>query len=494
VVQQAMCIILEAIYEPTFNMHSHGFRPNKSCHTALKEMRSYWTGMKWCIEGDIKGCYDNISHKILVDILRRKIQDERFLNLLWRLMRAGAMVDDTFVRTDLGVPQGSIVSPILANIYLNEFDQFLEKIALVVNTPQKRRKRDYVANKVEYALRKARKQNNSTTSSLEIKRQRELYKLARSIPGYDPFDPNFLRFKFIRYADDWVVGVIGPVSLVRTIYSLVEEFLRVELKLELSKDKSHITYMPSGKVEFLGYRVQSGKSSTYSVNPDVKRKSVGWQIRLFAPTEKLVEKLYENNFCTKQGRGVCTQGWIVYPDDIIISRYNSIIRGLRNYYAPADNFTTTFDRLQYIIKFSCAHTLAAKHKSRVSIQIAKLNLMLENNEKGRLDIPRPKKDINNFKIKVVDMNKVFNSYAARTSTLSATKCIICDSSEGLEMHHLKHLRKDNVALEDNYFRAVMQRMNRKQVTVCRKCHMDIHRGIYDGQSLRLLSERKGDLT
>ena len=198
--------------------------------------------------------------------------------------------------------------------------------------------------------------------------------------------------------------------------------------------------------------------------------------------DKIIRNLYEKNFCNLYGKGCRKKGWIKYPDEVIIIKYNYIIRGLRNYYSPADNLGTSMNRLQYILKYSCAHTLASKHRTRISTQQKRLKSL-------GLDIKYSKLNPWNFKGTSLTPNKLLYSYVNRTKILTATNCIICESQDNLEVHHLKALRKDGVNLQDKYFRAVMQRMNRKQIAVCRKCHQDIHNGVYNGVSLKIL-ERK----
>lgn len=127
-VQEAIRMILEAIYEPIFSIYSHGFRPGRSCHTALAMIKHEFTGAKWFIEGDIKGCFDNIDHSTLIGVLNRKIKDARFLNLIRMFLKSGYMEDWDFHETYSGCPQGGIISPILANVYLNELDRYITQL------------------------------------------------------------------------------------------------------------------------------------------------------------------------------------------------------------------------------------------------------------------------------------------------------------------------------------------------------------------------------
>ena len=126
--QEVIRKFLEAIYEPTFSDFSHGFRPYRSCHTALKQAKVYFTGATYFIEGDIKGCFDNIDHKKLIEILERKIKDSRFINIIRQFLKAGYLEDFKYHETYSGTPQGGILSPILANIYLNELDKKILEI------------------------------------------------------------------------------------------------------------------------------------------------------------------------------------------------------------------------------------------------------------------------------------------------------------------------------------------------------------------------------
>jgi group II intron reverse transcriptase/maturase len=126
-VQEIVRMELEAIYEPTFSNRSHGFRPNRSCHTALDQLQKTFSGVKWFIEGDIKGFFDNIDHAVLIGILRRRIHDEYFIALMWKFLKAGYLENWVYHKTYSGTPQGSVISPILSNIYLNELDRYMER-------------------------------------------------------------------------------------------------------------------------------------------------------------------------------------------------------------------------------------------------------------------------------------------------------------------------------------------------------------------------------
>lgn len=256
-VQEVTRTILEAIYEGHFESTSHGFRPFKSCHTALISIKKTFTGMRWFIEGDIKGFFDNIHHATLIDILRMRIADERFIRLIWKFLRAGYLEEWYFNKTYSGTPQGGIVSPILANIYLDQFDKYMKEYATLFDKGESRKIRNEYMNLNMRTVnrRKKRKATEDPVEAAALDAEiKQLQKQLRSMPVRDEMDENYRRLKYVRYADDFLIGVIGSKQECERIKEDITNYMRDRLKLELSAEKTLITHARE-EAKFLGYRI-----------------------------------------------------------------------------------------------------------------------------------------------------------------------------------------------------------------------------------------------
>ena len=240
-VQEVLRMILEAVYEPTFSDFSHGFRPHRDCHTALKSLKKEFTGVSWFIEGDIKGCFDNIDHKVLVGIISSKIKDARLIKLIWKFLKAGYMEDWKYHTTYSGCPQGGIISPLLSNIYLNELDKFAEKVAKAFYKPRDRvRTPEYakIQCKKDYAQKLLKTATGQKKVEL-LKRVKSLKSELRKVPCSSKTDKVM---KYIRYADDFIIGVKGDKSDCEHIKRQFSDFISEHLKMELSEEKTLITH------------------------------------------------------------------------------------------------------------------------------------------------------------------------------------------------------------------------------------------------------------
>src|SRR5438067_1708830 len=246
--QEVIRLILEAYFEPQFSDHSHGFRPERGCHTALREIYHQWVGTAWFIEGDISQCFDKLDHELLLTEISGHIHDGRFINLLRELVGAGYMEDWTFNQTLSGVPQGGIVSPILSNILLNKLDTFVETELIPRYTKGVKRRAN-----LEYARLLANSHHHRKQGDTE--KAEQLRRKAQAMPSKDVNDPDYRRLKYVRYADDFLLGFNGPTTEAEEIKQSLREYQREKLKLELSEEKTLITHARSEAARFLGYEV-----------------------------------------------------------------------------------------------------------------------------------------------------------------------------------------------------------------------------------------------
>jgi group II intron reverse transcriptase/maturase len=478
IVKKAIALIMENIYEPTFATHNHGFRPGKNCHTALREFRKEWGGIKWVMKGKIAGCYENIDHYTLTKILRRKIKDEHFIQLIWKLIQPGVEKNKGLEKTQTGTPEEEMLYHILSNIYLHELDKYLlatsHEMSIANNVSSKRMNTDYknIQYKI-YSLKTEIIKKKTIKATLTEDRIKKLTKKLRTIASKAPMDPEYKKLLFIRYADKWIIGIIGEKEEATKLRTKVENYLKDHLKLRLSTEKSKITYIKKRVVQFLGYELHTVRISKLSKSKTQPKRVGEGQPRICMPASSIIRKMVDNSFCSNLGTGVRKKEWVHYPDKNVIKKFNYIIRGLRNYYSPADNFRTGITRIKYILKFACAHTIASKRRTRVSTQMKRWKeLELDSQEKP-----------SNLKVSAIDYNADFIAYPKKNNLLPSLKCVACASNEHLEMHHVKDFRKNKVDHVDKHATEIMQR---NQICVCRICHTAIQNGNYDTKNLAFL--------
>ncbi len=361
-VQEVLRQILEALYEPMFLESSHGFRPGRSCHTALMQIKSKCRGTNWVIEGDIKGFFDNINHDTMINILSRRISDGRFLELIKRFLKSGYFEFKQVHNTLSGTPQGGIISPILANVYLHELDIFMDKICKEYSTDNIR-KDNPAYQRLNYARYTANKRG-------KYEKAYELLKEMRKVPRLEPMDDKYIKVKYTRYADDFVVCIIGNKELAKEIRDKLIDFLAKELKLELSLNKTVITNLGNERVRFLGYEIAKTRENTVITENTlgIKRRSANETIQLLVPTDVVTEKLKP---FMKNGKSVHHGARVNLPILDMISQFNAEIRGLYNYYALATDVSTKIGTFKYYHYTSLAKTIARKEKSSVKQVIDK---------------------------------------------------------------------------------------------------------------------------
>jgi group II intron reverse transcriptase/maturase len=485
-VEEVLRMVLEAYYEPQFSEHSHGFRPKRGCHTALREIQRTWKGTKWFIEGDIKGCYDNISHKILIDIINRNIKDRSLIKLLEDMLKAGYMEQWKFHQTYSGTPQGNGVSPLLANIVLNELDKYVENELIPKYTRGKYRKKNPEYTKLSREMEKA-------SRNKDIELYQRLRKERRKVTNGDPNDPTYRRLRYIRYADDFVLGWAGTKAEAEQIKEEVRQFLQT-IRLELSAEKTLITHASTEKARFLGYDVQTAIENSKQTKGN---RSINGRIILTVPPEVTAEWIRK---VTRKGKPIHRCELLHNSDFEIISIYGMEFQGLANYYTMAQNVSDALYKIKYYYGQSLAKTLAAKHKKTKSWAYRKYYGISENGVKAfTIEVPNPNNPNKPLKAQfggkpirynpnVVIKDKKFVPYITRNELirrLTANVCELCGSTENIRVHHaraLKDIEKKYKGRKNppDWIRFMMER-RRKTIVVCHECHKKIHEGKYDGK-------------
>lgn len=492
-VQEVVRMILEAIYEGHFETTSHGFRPKRSCHTALLHIQKTFSGAKWFIEGDIKGFFDNIDHDVLVGILRERISDDRFIRLIRKFLKAGYVEDWTFHNTYSGMPQGGIVSPILANIYLDKLDKYVKEYIRHFDMGTKRRpgkESNDLANERKRTVRKLKKIKDGTEKAALVARLKAIEQERAAFPNGDEMDGSYRRLKYIRYADDFILGVIGSKEEAQRIKEDIKSFLSASLALELSEEKTLITH--TGKsAKFLGYEITVTRDNHQ--RRDVRgclRRTYGKRVRLNVSMATLRDKLLEYGAMEiklRNGKEVwnpkCRSGLIFNDDLEILDRYNRETVGFCNYYLIANN-CVVLHNFRYIMEYSMYKTFAGKYRSTVR----KINKKYRCNrlftvkyeQKGAI------KSRTFYKTSFKRRTTAFNgscdiepysiadvSRTNLTDRLKAEKCELCGATGKLIMHHVRNL-KDLKGKES--WERLMSARKRKTIALCPSCHRLRHLG------------------
>jgi group II intron reverse transcriptase/maturase len=479
-VQEVIRLILEAYYEPQFSDHSHGFRPNRGCHTALTTIRKTWRATVWFIEGDISKCFDTLDHDILMSILGEKIKDNRFLRLIHNLLKAGYMEEWKYNETYSGTPQGGVVSPILANIYLDRLDKYVERELLPAHNRGGRRE-----NNPEYdKLRRKLTQKDIRTDKEATKR---IYQEMRRMPSVEEDDPGYRRLKYVRYADDFLLGFTGPRKETEEIKRKIGEHLRDELHLQLSEDKTLITHGRSEAARFLGYEIVVLHDDTKHAN---NRRSINGKIGLKVPKNAVQEK---SKPYRKNGEPIHRTELLNNSVFTIIQDHQQIYRGIAEYYALAYNLHQ-LGSLKWVMETSMTKTLASKLKISVSEVYRRygttlqqgdqtykvLQVKVEREGKGPLvaywgGIPL------RWKKKAVLTDRIERRWNSRTEVvqrLLADTCELCGSHEKIQVHHIRALKdlKKQGRNDPPIWVETMASRHRKTLIVCEKCHRAIHDG------------------
>lgn len=486
-VQEVLRMILEAVYEPIFLDVSHGFRPKRSCHTALKQLRREFNGTRWFVEGDIKGCFDNINHAVLVGLLSNKIKDARITKLIYKFLKAGYLENWQYHKTYSGTPQGGIISPLLANIYLHELDKFVMKLKSEFDTPgvgqitHEYRELHNEIKRLSHRLTKVTgEEREMVLAEYKSKRQKLM-----TIPCTAQTDK---KLKYVRYADDFLIAVKGNREDCQWIKSKLAEFIGDTLKMELSEDKTLITHS-SKCARFLGYDVRVRRSGKIKRGGPghVKMRTLNGGVELLVPlNDKIRQFVFTKGVAIQKEDGsmfpVHRKYLVGLTNLEIVSVYNAELRGICNYYGMASNFCK-LHYFAYLMEYSCLKTLASKHKTSLSKIIDKFN-----DGTGKWGVPYETKLGNKRRYfanhadckgkdsatDYISNAAVVYGYAVNTleNRLKAKVCELCGTTESdhYEVHHINKLK--NLKGKERWEIAMIAK-HRKTLVVCRDCHRSI---------------------
>lgn len=487
-VQEAIRMVLEAIYEPTFSDYSHGFRPARSCHTALAQIKKEFTGARWFVEGDIKGCFDNINHAVLMEVIGRKIKDARFLKLIRSFLKAGYMEDWKYHETYSGCPQGGIISPILANIYLNELDRYVMKMKkdfdVQAETPYTSEYSSIIGKRKN--LHGRIKRSNGFMREQLIMEYKSATQQMFKLPAKSCDDK---KIKYVRYADDFLIAVNGNRQDCEKIKEQLAEFIRNTLRMELSQEKTLITHSNT-PARFLGYDVRVRRDQQIKPKGKFKTRSMNNKVELNIPFKDKIEKFLFSNSIVEQRKdnGILEptkRPQLLNRTDLeIVSIYNAELRGICNYYGLASNFNKLI-YFNYLMEYSCLKTLADKHRSKIS----KVRNMYKDGS-GKWAVPyETKKGIKRMYFAsyadckgrrftdIIPQLAKNHSHDVTTmeSRLKAKICEVCGCTDS-ERYEIHHVNKVKNLKGKTKWEQVMIAKRRKTIVVCHKCHMAIHHG------------------
>ena len=502
-VQEVVRILLEQIYEPIFSENSHGFRPGKSCHSALRQVKNVWNGTKWIIEFDIKGFFDNINHNKMIEFLEKKIDDKRIIHIIRQMLKAGYAQDWKYNATWSGTPQGGVISPILANIYLHELDTFMEDMICQFNKGERRKDNpDYkklcrqmiIINRELRELRQKFKEGKPLNDARKeiLRERREIQKKMRVINSRLHVDSEYRRLRYVRYADDFIIGVIGTRKEAESVMLQVKEYINNVLLLEVSEEKTCIADANDG-VRFLGYDIKTYTSTKTTKiawgKGTCNRRTISEKMQLHIPSEKMFQYASKNGYGDMAIFRPKSRPALLRRSDVeILMTYNAEMRGLANYYSLAQGYKTALQRVIGLAQWSFFATLSHKHKSSIGKVARKMKLSAQSGYELKVKINGIPKSYRLFRLKDHEPPKIHNSNvdtpwdttrftmtrSELVQRLNANTCEYCGKTGGyMEVHHIKALK--DVQGKKQLWQQMMCAMRRKTMVLCVDCHNELHR-------------------
>nr|YP_009317774.1 hypothetical protein Nram.m66 [Navicula ramosissima]AOY40378.1 hypothetical protein Nram.m66 [Navicula ramosissima] len=476
IIQEGMRFLLEIIFEPLFKDNSYGWRPNRGCLTAINDIKMKCKAASWYIEGDIEQQFPSLNHKFLISILNSKIHDQAFIDMVYKYIKVGygESIKEA-IPMKVGVIQGGILSPILANIYMHPFDEWVT---------------EYLKPNFDKGDKRAK--NPEYFKKYHQDGQKVKDKTIRSVLTQDP---NFKRLYYFRYADDFLISVDGTKEDCISLRNQIKEFLSNKINLTLNVEKTKIINAQHESAKFLGYIIHKTPMNKMPIRRDKKNRLARIVPRPMtdAPIKEIVKKLIERKYATRNGNPTRNGRFINHRLPDIINHYRSVERGILNYYSLATNYSRMAARVHFILKYSCVLTIASKMKLKTKRKVFKkygkdLNIL---NEKGKIiacyptiEYKKPKKIYTkSVKVYTTDLIHTLDSRLNRGRKDLKGPCVVCGSNEIIEVHHVRSLRKR--PKKGDFLQDMMIKMNRKQVPLCQKCHADVHAGRYDGKSFKI---------
>jgi len=516
IVQKAIDLVLTVIFEEIFLDCSHGSRPNRSCHSALKHLQlkiGNASTYSWVIEGDIKGCFDNIPHSMILKGLRRRVDCPATINLIKQILSAGYILNEDLKKvgrkrvkvhkSNIGTPQGIVLSPLFSNIVLHELDVFVEDELKLKFTKGKQRRANPVYRRLNYQIKKDKDQ----------KKKRKLVKQRLKVYSKDIYDPNFRRLYYVRYVDDWVILVAGSFKEAKVIRDQVSNKLK-SLGLTLNLEKTHITSLRDGKCRFLGidFFIRKNDEKHHKLTTLVKKNNTiikqrfAPRIILYAPILELIIKLKDKGFVKRSRLGeffpIGKSNCIPLTHPQIINYFNSRIRGILNYYSCVHNRNELWSIVRFL-NYSCALTLARKYKLKSLAKTFKrfgrdLKFV---NEKGkeykifRPDNLRMLSENERFRVNEnTNIDQLLSQSWSNSLTLNQfdEPCAICGTLDNIEIHHIRSVK--DVRVKTRTYTQWVGAFRRKSIPLCKEHHHLLHAGKLTRDDINKLSKYKGKIS